>query len=601
MTEGITPPLDPAWRPRIVESTASARAIEMGATPLQARLIGSRVGVDGNLGAVLAPRDEVLHWKELPDIDVAASRIAQAVQQNEHIGVLLDHDCDGVFAAAVVREALVDHFGMSPDHVTCVVTHRTREGYGLSDRFVERVLALDPRPSLVITVDQGSTDEPRIRRLREEDVVTVVTDHHGVPEEGVPRSALACVNPARTDIPCRDSAIAGCMVAFLVMCAVRARLIDDGWLSDQAPSLAPLLEFVAIGTMADAVNLGTSATNRYVMQAGLARLAHSQRPFVRAFAEHVPRPWDSKTLGWSLAPPCNASGRIGDASLALDFVLESSFDRARTLCTELLALNENRKTRERELTATAMEQARRAIEDGCQGLALILENGHPGLHGISAGRIAEAFGRATVCLSPHMEDASQLTGSVRSIPGVDARVVLGTIAQQFPECGIVWGGHAMAAGLRAPRSRGLLFVAAWDAVVSAVLAGAPIYHNRWHDGPLGDRLGVQALDEIRALEPWGRGFEPPVFCDRFTVDEVRAVGDGTHLRLTLRMGRRRFVAIWFRAIHKGDALPIAREQIVEVVYALEAPNARSRGPFEMYVRAAWAVAVEGAAGLKEAV
>ncbi|MBN8850242.1 MAG: hypothetical protein J0H07_00145, partial [Sphingobacteriales bacterium] len=63
----------------------------------------------------------------------------------------------------------------------------------VSDRFVDRLLA-DCRPNtLLVTADQGTCDNARFERLRaERGCEVVVTDHHGVPDEGPPAAALRC-------------------------------------------------------------------------------------------------------------------------------------------------------------------------------------------------------------------------------------------------------------------------------------------------------------------------------------------------------------------------------------------------------------------------
>jgi len=71
------------------------------------------------------------------------------------------------------------------------------------------------------------------------------------------------------------------------------------------------------------------------------------------------------------------------------------------------------------------------------------------------------------------------------------------------------------------------------------------------------------------MEPWGRGFEPPVFESGFTVLRACAVGeDKTHLSLNLKGGGRAFGAIGFRALAQGDEeLPMPGERL-RLLYTL---------------------------------
>lgn len=46
---------------------------------------------------------------------------------------------------------------------------------------MNRILTDKIRPSLIITADNGSTDEPRIAILKQNDIDIIVTDHHAIP------------------------------------------------------------------------------------------------------------------------------------------------------------------------------------------------------------------------------------------------------------------------------------------------------------------------------------------------------------------------------------------------------------------------------------
>src|SRR5579863_8473718 len=113
---------------------------------------------------LLQPRlSEVADPIAIPSMDVAVDRVVQAIFEKERIALVCDHDMDGTASAAVLWSALVDFFGVQPDAIAVFTSHRIREGYGISDPVAERVAAFGPR--LVITADQGSSDEPRIAIL----------------------------------------------------------------------------------------------------------------------------------------------------------------------------------------------------------------------------------------------------------------------------------------------------------------------------------------------------------------------------------------------------------------------------------------------------
>src|SRR5690606_18909372 len=101
------------------------------------------------------------------------------------------------------------------EKIRSYIGHRLKEGYGLSKALVDRILEDSPKPSLIITADNGSSDEVSIARLKENGIDVIVTDHHEIPVDGIPKSAVAVLNPTRPDCQYPDRFVAGCMVAWL--------------------------------------------------------------------------------------------------------------------------------------------------------------------------------------------------------------------------------------------------------------------------------------------------------------------------------------------------------------------------------------------------
>ncbi|HRE32456.1 MAG TPA: single-stranded-DNA-specific exonuclease RecJ, partial [Candidatus Berkiella sp.] len=81
------------------------------------------------------------------------------------------------------------------------------------------------------------------------------------------QSAYAVVSPTRTDSQYPDRLIAGCMVAWLLMAAVRSNIVQNT--SKILPSLAECLDFVAVGTIADCVSIARSKNNRAIVSYGM--------------------------------------------------------------------------------------------------------------------------------------------------------------------------------------------------------------------------------------------------------------------------------------------------------------------------------------------
>lgn len=562
-------------------------ALQQGYTPLQARVIAGRIAGVQDVAALINPAVKTLDPPDLlPDIDIAARAISDAILQVDTILVgLTDHDCDGSTSGSVFRLAMIDYFGLPPERVVNMQSHRMREGYGVSESVVERLLSRVKGPCIVVTGDQGSSDEPRIAQLKAAGIPVVVTDHHGVEGKGPP-SAVACVNPAREDSRFPDKLIAGVHVMFLVMCAVRRELISRGYLPANAPSLGPLLAWSCVGTTADAVSLGKSHNNRAVIRHGLQLMNASGRaPWLAAKrVQGNDGPFKTKDLSHFLCAMVNARGRMSDANASIDFLVSDDQTQADYLAELLKAENEARKLVEREMTSAAREVAQAQAEAGLPAVVVHLTNGHSGVHGITASRLVETFGRPVCRLSPKQGHPDLVTGSLRTIDGVHVRNALMEVDRIEPGCLIGFGGHSGAGGVQLREADIDRF---HHAFCRAVLKQRDTTNARpvaWSDGSLGRPPSLDVIAELDALEPYGREFESPSFTDPFWVRAIKVVGDGSHLKLELvgtdgtpQRG------IWFRAMEPGQEPPIAVGQQIEATYQLAANTFRGRTTVDLQV------------------
>ena len=118
-----------------------------------AHLLAARGITKTELGHWLDPkiRDLMPDPSQLTDMDAAASRLADAVMQGEHVGIFGDYDVDGASSTAILYRCL-DHLGLP---VSYHIPHRFTEGYGPN---LPALLGLkDKGCQLIVTVDCGVT------------------------------------------------------------------------------------------------------------------------------------------------------------------------------------------------------------------------------------------------------------------------------------------------------------------------------------------------------------------------------------------------------------------------------------------------------------
>ncbi|HZC42997.1 MAG TPA: DHH family phosphoesterase, partial [Acidobacteriaceae bacterium] len=321
--------------------------LQAGVPPAIANFLGRRldrfVGWESLTAAKLS---DIIDPSAIPSMDRAVERIVRAIVQQERIALACDHDMDGTASAAVLWTAMVEAFGAQ----------------------------------LVISADKGTSDEPRICSLAAKGIDVVVTDHHVIPPEGPPRSAYAVVNPSRLDSP-YDKHVCGAGVAFLVMAKVRSALLDQGVFAE-LPSLASLLDFVAVATIADCVSLspGASLINRAFLRRGMQQVRSGCRPCWKVFAAEVQGEIDAETIAFRLVPAIAASGRLDWAEVGFRFLVAKTEADAAACWSQLKRENSERQSIERRLRAQAFPQAARVTG---AAIVLFLEDGHSGVHGIT--------------------------------------------------------------------------------------------------------------------------------------------------------------------------------------------------------------------------
>ncbi|PPC95437.1 MAG: hypothetical protein CTY35_09830 [Methylotenera sp.] len=483
----------------------------------------------------------------LKDIDKAVDRLVEARNKDEHIFLCIDFDADGQTSLGVLYRGLVI-LGFKKSNLTSISAHRLIEGYGLNDKIVDRILNSTHRPSLVVTADNGSSNAIQIQRLADNSIDVIVTDHHAL-LDGPPSSAIAVINPIRSDCEFPDKSIAGCSVAFMLVLALRERLIELSEINNQI-SIASLLSFCGVGVQADCVHLGKSMTNRAMVRYAIS-LIQSGKSFVcwdalKALGRGEDA-IDSEFLSFTVAPAINAAGRLDTAKHAGDLFLTDSLPTARNLVSRLKLLNDRRKEIEREMAGDAKKIALTKHHIGKNGLSCFLPNGNPGVVGIVASRVTQSFGKPSCVLAPMVEDKRIITGSLRSIDGYNIKDGIIFINKNYPKLLLRGGGHEKAGGLSFDAENLEVFESAFEESVNAQIKDLTLFPIVETDGFIGaNELSLNLFDEIADLQPYGQGFPKPLFETIGVLSKLRMVGQpSVHAQVEFIIDGTIFKGIWF--------------------------------------------------------
>ncbi|KUJ72071.1 DHH family phosphoesterase [Thiomicrospira sp. WB1] len=587
---------------RSCDAVIQKAALALGLTPLQANLAARRLrrtdlpeaaqnadtpeAVSPLIDPIVRPRLQHLQPpKAMHQAERAGELIADAVQASGTIVLATDYDTDGVTSASIATRALTECFGVSPERICPVISER-QHGYGINDDTVTRILALPGPVELVLSADQGSSDEPRIARLKQAGLRVCVTDHHQIPAEGPPASADCVVNPQQS-LCGYDPRVAGCFVVFLVMSQARQELINRGHLPGDTPSLKSLLDLVALGTVADSVSL-KSHNNRAVVKAGLQAINQQQTPPWQALTQFQPikeTTVDAEYLGFQVATRINAASRVSDVKTAFDFLNAPDLSSAQSALQQLEADNQERRAQQSQMLEQADAIAKELYHENKFSLCLSLE-GNAGIQGIIATRIGERYHRPTLAMTD-LKDGT-LAGSGRAIvPAVNLKQAFETIASAHPGLFRSLGGHSAAAGCMIEKSGFETFARALEEDIANQLNHQPPIPQLETDGHLApEMLSLATVQEINALAPYGREWPKPLFYGDFLILHYRCIGQTrTHVVLQLQSpDGKRHEAIWFNALPQAGApFPFALNSVVRCVYELSGKRFRGRESLQLKI------------------
>lgn len=492
----------------------------------------------------------------LPNMSAAVERLLRARELSEQVVIFGDYDVDGVTSTSLLREFL-SKLGWMVEHY---LPHRMDEGYGLSQDGVENCLRKF-RAKLLLAVDCGSTAVESIAWLRERGVETIVLDHHQVSDPAP--AAVALVNPqlskragycvtgdakleTRNPKPeTHFTELCSVGLAFKLAHAILKRGREIGLPGAMEYDLRPLLDLVALGTIADIVPL--TGENRILVSSGLDRLNKTTRPGLIALKEVAQSPvvMDSYDVGFQLAPRLNAAGRLETAEEALFLLLAPDMDVAMPIAQALDARNRERQKIERTIAEAVVGAVKARFNPETD--FIIVEGQlmwHIGVVGIVASRVLQQFHRPTIIVGG---DGEHWRGSGRSISGFD-------LASALRECGdllVRHGGHAMAAGLTIQPDKLDTFRTRLNEIARRMLKREDLQPPLRLDAEVElAQISFEGLAQLNRLRPVGQE-NPPVqfFARNVTLARPtqRMGKDRQHVKLWITDGQTTHECVWWNA------------------------------------------------------
>ncbi|CAN1208952.1 DHH family phosphoesterase [Tumidithrix helvetica PCC 7403] len=478
------------------------------------------------------------------EMQAAIARIQQAYATGEKVAIWGDFDADGITATSVLWEGLGEFFSQS-QQLSYFIPDRLTASHGLSIEGIDALKqwflenshknsyegshadsdnsslegissdrsseSCEQGQGLIVTCDTGSTNLTEILYASSLGIDIIVTDHHTLPAERPPVTAI--VNPRYLDPEHPLFHLSGVAVAYKLIEALYETLPDV----PQQP-LENLLDLVAIGLVADLVQLVGDC--RYLAQRGIEVLKQKSRLGVKFLLEQCKKAGDRPTdISFGIAPRINSVSRIwGDVRKCVELL--TSKDEAR--CQELVKLAELANTQRKALQKKVFAQVKAKLDRIDLSTMGILVLDDPqwsvGILGLVAGQVASEYGRPVILCTIEDEDGKSIAkGSARSPSGID----LYDLIKGQEHLLLSFGGHPLAAGLSLPAEnlpllREALNQRFWS---QYDLSTTSLDRTSGRKGILSSLqidlvvkiadLGQQLFRELKLLEPYGMGNPAP--------------------------------------------------------------------------------------------
>lgn len=526
------------------------RVVEMSKefhiSPLTAIILYNRgIHDDDAIRRFLSKDIDVMHDPYLlKDMEKAAERIRKARDNKEKVTIYGDYDVDGITSIAILYKYLTE-MGIDTDYY---VPDRMQEGYGVNKDALDKIHSNGS--SLVITVDTGITAVEESEYAKEIGIDVIVTDHHEC-KERIP-DVYAAIDPKRKDCPYPFKSLAGVGVVFKLIQA----LDENKSLSDLMDKYADLM---CLGTVADISPLIDE--NRVIVTEGLKRFKTTSNVGLKALIDVSTngKAITTSTIGYTIAPRINASGRLGCASRSVELFLTDDAEKAKKLAESLCEENTLRQQTEHKMFKEAMEYLDANPEVKEDNVIVIPHaDWHHGIVGIVSSKITEKFYKPSILFAI---DGDEAKGSGRSVNGFNLFGALENCSDLLEK----FGGHELAAGLTIKAENIEKFRQKINSCSQKQINEAMLTPTIQLDAAIKvPYITLETVNDINKLQPFGVDNPTPSFAVRnIKIHKISVMSEGKHLRMTLLKDGKYLDSVgfgmgeYYQYLEEGDIIDVA--------------------------------------------
>jgi len=427
-------------------------------------------------------------FKDDYDYQKASVLLFETIRNNENICILGDYDVDGVCSTSI----LIRYFNHINQKHFFYIPDRVNDGYGPSKKLFKKLLLKQPK--LIIMVDCGSTANEAIDYLNQNNVKSIIIDHHEI-NKPYPESNVI-INPKKNSSNLEKS----------FLCATSLTYFFIDFLIKKSKSnfkLSNLLIYVLLATVCDVMPL--RKINKIIAQNTINDFNLKDNiPLEYIFNQFsLKKKISVDDLGFLIGPIINSGGRLNCSNYAVDLLSTDNEEIIKERADKLIILNNKRK--EIEQTILSKIDFEKIKKENKNIIIYYQNNLNEGLIGIIAARLKDYFNKPTIVIT---KSNNILKASARSTPSFN----IGILIKLLIDKNIIdkGGGHNMAAGFSMKKNKLKLLD---DFIQNKYLKKTPHLNesNKYDIELSASALNIKFLKDINKLGPFGNFNFSPIF------------------------------------------------------------------------------------------
>jgi len=378
-----------------------------------------------------------------------------------------DYDCDGICATTIIKK-LLDSLNINNNYY---IPSRSKEGYGINDSIVQK--AIDNNFEVILMLDNGIVANKQIALANENNIKTLVIDHHEYSE--LP-NCEAILHPNLFNEKYSDMCTGG-LTALLALCFYE----DDLFYA-----------YGGLATLADMVSVFNY--NRFLLKKMLEVLKTGKIYQINYLLGKNEISYES--LAYNVIPKINAVSRLDDyynVNLVVRYLLADQ-----EYCVNNYGNIEQINSMRKDFTSKMSDLAISMIDLNKDYIVLMSKDFKEGLCGLIANRLLGIYNKPVIILA--LKD-NELKGSGRAPSDINIYEYLNKL-----DIFTTFGGHSQAVGLGLNLSEYPKLIEYFETnpIETKEIVKDVISINV-------EDIDMKLINEIESLQPFGTDFKEPLF------------------------------------------------------------------------------------------